>query len=325
MMKNISLLIIFLFAFRGLDVCAADSVGAAGRLELRQRLDSLEVEKQTLKRLGKPLFELEAAASRLRDTLLAMRPNTTLPEQPQSSSGKSFSLPFSLLTSISGIPFAPRNFFDWFIIATGVVALVSGFLLVIGILHTARAKKRRAAPPKAKSAAKTTKTKNVKNNISKRMNLAPAENSGAAPAPEIPKIAPLPAQPSAALPQTPSNAFGGYDFSAKRSGPLRAETQNKKDLPNVNNNVNDEKTIALLRERVLSAPAPERQTAAAPLFVNSDQLPPPKTSAPAPRPAADSRHLVMAASKEGLSAQEISKRHQISIDQVNLILRMAKK
>ncbi|MDR2728324.1 MAG: hypothetical protein LBB56_04270 [Chitinispirillales bacterium] len=299
MMKKFSFLMAFLLLLRAFDVFAVDSSAAAERLELRQRLDSLEVEKQTLKRLGKPLFELETAASRLRDTLSAMRVQTT-PSEQQSSSGKSFSLPFSLPSSLSGISFAPRNFFDWFIIATGVVALISGFLLVIGILHTARVKKRRAAAPKTKGAKN-----NATNNVSKRMNLAHQENHGAVPAPEIPKITPMPAQTSA--------AFGGYDFSAKRPGQLKTETQNKNEARG------DEKTIALLRERILNAPAPEQQTASAPLFVSSDQLPQPSNA------AVSSHELVIAASKEGLNAQEISKRHQISVDQVNLILRMANK
>jgi len=316
-MKNLSLLILsFLLLLFAFNVYASDSISSAERLELRQRLDSLEVEKQTLKRLGKPLSELETAAAQLRDTLSTMRVHTVSLEQH--SSDKSFSLPFSLPASLSGISFAPRNLFDWFIIAVGVVALLSGFLLVIGIIHAARAKKRRTAVPKAKAV----KTKDTKDKTVKRMNLAPQENYTVQ-APEIPKIAPtpMPAHTPEPAPQMPPPSFGGYDFAGRRPSLPNTETQNKKET------MGDTKTIALLRERIMSAPAPEQQTAAVPLFVNDDQPPPPKTApvSAAPPAAANAQELVMAASKEGLNAQEISKRHQISIDQVNLILRMAKK
>ena|GEM_PF-1970456 len=314
------------FIFTGaLNVFAVDSVSAADRLELRQRLDSLEVEKQTLKRMGKPLSELESAASQLRDTLKALRGHTA--PSSAASSDKSFSLPFALPFSLPSwvsqiSSFTPRNAFDWFIVAVGVVALLSGFLLVIGIIYTARAKKRRAraAAPKAKS-----KDKPKEKPVSKRINLAPQENYPAALAPEIPKITPMPAPAptSAAAPQTPPPAFGGYDFSGRLNGQLKTEARDKKEISN------DDKVLALLRDRILAAPDPQKETAATPLFVTADQPPPPPPKmAPAsiaPPAGASAQELIMAASQEGLNAQEISKRHQISIDQVNLILRMAKK
>jgi len=318
-MRSLSLLITSLLLICTFNVYAADTVSAAGRVELLLRLDSIEVEKQTLKRQGKPLRELETAASQIRDSLAAMRAHIA-PSEQQRSSEKNFSLPFSLpfssavSNSFSKIAFSPRNFFDWFIIVVGIVAVLSVFLLVIGVLHTARAKKRRAgaAAPKAKS-----KDKSKEKAVSKRMNLAPQENHTAAQLPEIPKMAPMP------QPQTPPPSFGGYDFAGRVNlNGQSAEAQNKKEVSN-----SDDKVLALLKERILSASAPEQQTAAAPLFVTGEQAPPPKISPAfsAPPVGASAQELVMSASQEGLSAQEISKRHQISIDQVNLILRMAKK
>ena len=314
-MRILPLLILSLFLTGAADISAADSTGASERLELLLRLDSLEVEKQTLKRQGRPLRELETAAAQLRDSLSAMRGHIAPSAHRESASGKSFSLPFSLPASLAGIPLAPRNLLDWVIVGVGAVALLSGLLLIIGILSAARAKKRRAASPNAK-AVKKDKAQ------SKRMNLAPPENYTAAQPPEIPKIAPMPAAP-----QTPP-AFGGYDFAGRGGAQFSAETQNKRET--LSPAPDDEKTIALLRERILSASAPQtQQTASAPLFVTADQPPAPSKPAPfsAPFAAANAtpQELVLSASQEGLSAQEISKRHQISIDQVNLILRMAKK
>ncbi|MDR0306184.1 MAG: hypothetical protein LBI42_05010 [Chitinispirillales bacterium] len=283
------------------EVCASVESDTEQRLELRHRLDSLEVEKQTLKRQGKPLSELETMAAQLRDTLSTLR---AIPESvhQEAQASKSFpffsSLPFSFPQWV--LSFHPRSFFDWIIVATGLVALLSGFLLIIGIIHTLRAKKRNAKPKM----------------VGRRINLAASsDRESAITAPEIPKIDPNVQPPS---------GFSGYDFAGRRPDQVKSRVQNKTPLA-------DDNPIDRLRERIRNAEPSEQQTAAAPLFASappeSPQLPklPHQLKQQYSASGLSTQELVMAASQEGLNAQEISRRCQISIDQVNLILRMAKK
>jgi hypothetical protein len=57
----------------GFAACVFAAPPADRGLELRQRLDSIEVETQVRKRQGKSIEDLEAASADLRDTLVGLR------------------------------------------------------------------------------------------------------------------------------------------------------------------------------------------------------------------------------------------------------------
>jgi ABC-type transporter Mla subunit MlaD len=99
---------------------------------LRQRLDSLEVETQVRKRSGKPIDALEAASAQLRDSIVGMR--SALPPEavpvPAGGDGAFFERTVSAFASFldSAFSFKPAGLFDWIIVSTGVVAVLSGLL-----------------------------------------------------------------------------------------------------------------------------------------------------------------------------------------------------
>ncbi|NLG16910.1 MAG: hypothetical protein GX556_06205 [Fibrobacter sp.] len=109
--------------------------------EISQLLDSLDLEKQARKRAGNPITEIETRQSQLIDSLhtirKAIQSQTLIPEP--------------LPHKPSNLPFPPRNIFDWIIIFVGVAAIISGLMLITGILRNFKRKQRitdkKPAPP----------------------------------------------------------------------------------------------------------------------------------------------------------------------------------
>jgi hypothetical protein len=130
-------------------ILIAGPVLADSREALRQRLDSINVEVQVRKRMGKPIDDLETAAAVLRDSIVGMRSASPYAaDEPSGASDSSFlSSIGSMLSSLAGsaVSFRPTGLFDWIIVSTGVVAVLSGLLLFIGIVAGRRKGKKKTA------------------------------------------------------------------------------------------------------------------------------------------------------------------------------------
>lgn len=275
---------------------------------LRQRLDSLNVEMQLRKRGGKPIDDLEAESAVLRDSIVGLRASPAGGGLPAESppGGSVWDRGVAAIASFldSALSFKPSGLFDWVIVGTGVVALLSGLLLFIGLVAGRRkgaAAKNKAMPPEAR-----------------KVNLAPQTSR-------------QPAVP-AALP----DAFPGARGAAYRYNGLPAAAAPGPMLPS---QIPPEfETLMQNLRDAASAPQP------APAMEDALPPPPPPPKTPPPSqlivegtgasasarrganiPKAGSPgfgELVAADSKSGLSDVEISRKYQISVDQVRLMLRM---
>jgi len=307
-------------------VFAAPAVTDPG-LALRHRLDSLEVEKQVRKRQGKPIEDLEAVSAELRDSLVGLRasvPQAAPPkeaEQGLSSFGK---IPY--IEEI--LSFRPTGAFDWVIVGTGAVALLSGLVLVIGLF--AGRKKKRAAVPK-------------KQQVSRKINLAPTatqravpEASGSEPPPPRDSVAEFQSLVENLRKVAPASpqAAGAPPFPLREPEPRGYAPLPKVPSPLVTNELEPRKAAP-------TPPPPPPPAPPPPLIVNAPETPPSpiseglsgkplasevlsvRTPTTPPGPAVGAfSDLVIVAAKDGLGELEISRRYQLSVDQVRLILRM---
>ena len=126
---------------------SADGNPAASRSRLTARLDSLEMEKQAVKRQGLPLDELEKASESVKDSLNLLKPALEAGDrepidQPKAveRSGTRFSAILSLL------PYKPAGMFDWAVIAVGAVAIVSAVVLLLNMLSGFTRKRKKNTP-----------------------------------------------------------------------------------------------------------------------------------------------------------------------------------
>ena len=145
----VSICALCLFAQRS---AAQDSLSISKRF-LSEKLDSIEVEKQLHKRKGESIEELEKAAESLKDSIAAIRGR--LPASPQPAE----SAPGSGLT-IANRPqqtpgwtgpigrYLPKTFFDWMVDVVGLAAIISGIVLVFGIvgMFSRRFRKKNSRP-----------------------------------------------------------------------------------------------------------------------------------------------------------------------------------
>ncbi|GBU22042.1 hypothetical protein R80B4_01945 [Fibrobacteres bacterium R8-0-B4] len=291
-------------------------VHADSRDTLRQRLDSLEVETQVRKRSGKPIDDLEAAGAALRDSLVAMRSNMPPagPEPEGTPGGSFFSSIGAEISSFleSAVSFKPNGLFDWIIVGTGVVAVLSGLLLFIGILAGGRKGKKKVAAP----------------NEPKRINLA------AAPADTLPIL------PDAAQPKPVS----GSTYNIKGLPETAAQIPPPPVPPALEELFGNLRNIATQQ----SQPQPPQSAPPAPTAFQPPPPPPPPAplqppSAPMPLIAAATDQppstrtkganipqmgspgfsdSVAADAESGMSDVEISRKYHIPTDQVRLMLRM---
>ncbi len=111
----------------------------AHRQELMNRLDSIEQAKQEMKRLGRPLLQLEELEKAVKDSIVILRSRIDARKQvvvgtPRSDTSESYAF--------------PHDAFDWFLVVLGGIALISALLLFIGIIQSiVRGRKRpRRAP-----------------------------------------------------------------------------------------------------------------------------------------------------------------------------------
>lgn len=120
----------------------------ARKHELSRRLDSIELEKQRLKRRGEDLSDLERDAALLKDSIFMLRSAISNEEgiaaHPDTSRAfRGFNLE----------QYLPRNPFDWIVVVMGAVAVLSGVVLVVGLFQSrfgrGRGRSGRAARPRS--------------------------------------------------------------------------------------------------------------------------------------------------------------------------------
>jgi hypothetical protein len=105
------------------------------RLHLIAQNDSIDLLKQSYKRKGLPLTELEEKQDSIHDTLKSIN------KQIQNSKPSSVQTSL-LLDLISYIPMKPNTIFDWIIIIVGIIAVISGLFLIFGIFSMAASRKK---------------------------------------------------------------------------------------------------------------------------------------------------------------------------------------
>jgi hypothetical protein len=110
---------------------------------LTQRLDSIEVEKQIKKRSGQPLEDLEEKTASLRDSLASIKSHLV---DPSYHPAPPTPHRFGSLKSMLPDNFQPKNIFDWIIVIIGAIAIISGFILMIGVFRSSSAKKQQVRP-----------------------------------------------------------------------------------------------------------------------------------------------------------------------------------
>lgn len=106
------------------------------RMDLITQSDSIDLLKQSFKRKGMALTELEEKQKAIHDTLKYL--NNQI--QKIKFSPTRTSIP-DLIRSIS---LKPDTIFDWIIIVVGIIAIISGVFLVFGVFSIARSKKKRS-------------------------------------------------------------------------------------------------------------------------------------------------------------------------------------
>lgn len=115
---------------------------------LSARLDSIEMEKQDRKRQGKPLDDLETESKRIHDSIVLLRTELSSVAEPVAGDDEETGERSSFLTTLKSF-FNPGSIFDWILIIVGIVALLSGIVLVAGLAHTLSLKKKSKSRPKA--------------------------------------------------------------------------------------------------------------------------------------------------------------------------------
>ncbi|MDO5576663.1 MAG: hypothetical protein Q4F84_06245 [Fibrobacter sp.] len=102
----------------------------SGINNLNEKIDSLNLEKQIFKRNGKSIIEHESAIANLRDSLHRIQNQIQKAVIKAPTTNKT--------PKVSSI--LPRNYFDWIIVITGVMAIISGFVLILGIIKNVKNK-----------------------------------------------------------------------------------------------------------------------------------------------------------------------------------------
>ncbi len=123
----------------------------SAKKSLSAQLDSIEVEKQMRKRKGKSLADLEKISEKIRDSIAVLRAHFIDISESDSKYRKRFPGKTCFNFFIKSLK-KPKNFFDWIIIIVGIIAVLSGTVLIAGLIHTfffknGRKSGRQQAPP----------------------------------------------------------------------------------------------------------------------------------------------------------------------------------
>ncbi len=103
-----------------------------------ERLDSLELEKQWLKRKGRSIEDLERATDLIKDSIVAIRTRIAAGEggvADRKQTGEEVVAPVSRMSLLwrDWCSFLPKTIFDWIVVAITGLAVISGVVLIIGI------------------------------------------------------------------------------------------------------------------------------------------------------------------------------------------------
>ena len=133
--------VIFLIGIK--DSIADQDDNAISRKEiLSAKLDSLEMQKQVRKRKGELLEDLEDECRRVHDSIAALRVEIVGTDEMVAWRKKAAGEE-SFAASLLRLFFKPANVFDWIIIIVGFIAVLSGVVLIIGLIHSITKRTRR--------------------------------------------------------------------------------------------------------------------------------------------------------------------------------------
>src|SRR5512133_614595 len=139
MLSKVSYMLLLLFGsivlFKG-DAAAVEQKATTEAIELRNRLvqkiDSLDIEKQRLKRTGENFEDIEAQQSLYGDSLHALKQSIQSGLQ-QPAGQEPVLLPFSIRDFVN-----PKSSLDWVILITSTIAVLSFMFMIIAIIRTRR-------------------------------------------------------------------------------------------------------------------------------------------------------------------------------------------
>jgi hypothetical protein len=306
-------------------------------LELRNRLDSIEVEIQARKRSGSPIGDLEAITANLRDTLSGMReqiaaayPSGTPSET--TDRGLSFDWIAGIIPE-SILSFRPKELFDWIIVGTGAVAVLAVLILLMGIFtgrkrkHKNRASAKKPAIRKVNLAPPTAKNKTIDTGpeINYGGNIGNASGDGGGGenlhslVEHLRKLSPQPDNSN--YPMSPASSINAAPFTPPPipSAPsVNTASFTPPPMPQTSHNDYQMPPPAPPTGNVPFTPPPMPPAEPPPLILNAPEPPPPRAT------GEDLNGLIINAASDGLNEAEIAKLHQVSVDQVRLILRMSK-
>lgn len=254
-----------------LPVClAADQTSIQKRQILTERLDSLELEKQIRKRMGLSLEDLEKISEQVKDSIVAARRPIAMGEESVQQSVESSTDSSAPSAQKVWRRFVPKNMFDWIVAAVGIVAVISGLVLVVGLLglffRRAR-KKKKPAPPLHEIFAATS-------------------GSGS----------------QIALPKVPTGATESKDDNLDQIRQMIRKSQNSAATGG---------GVGLRENSRTASELPDAKSGGTGSAADTGD-------------PSETKNRVIAAAREGLDVQEISRRFHLSVDKVSLILRIAR-
>jgi hypothetical protein len=116
---------------------------------LIQKIDSLDLEKQLLKRQGQPVTEIENRQKEIIDSLNSIR------KIIQTATTERISVVSKSPPENKFLFFKPQGYFDWLILIIASIAGISGLILLIGIIKTLSVKKNKKTSRTGLQAAQT--------------------------------------------------------------------------------------------------------------------------------------------------------------------------
>jgi hypothetical protein len=145
-----SLLAAIIVGFFPLCVHAENTV-TSRKHALSEKLDSVDLEKQLRKRRGESLEDLEKTAESLKDSIAIVKQQLPgISTEAQDSNGKNAGVGERAAGWVRPFQkFLPRTFIDWMVDIIGLIAIISGVVLIIGIfglLSKKFNKKKKEAP-----------------------------------------------------------------------------------------------------------------------------------------------------------------------------------
>jgi len=116
---------------------------------LIQRIDSLDLEKQVLKRQGQPVAEIENTQKEIIDSLNSIR------KIIQTTNAERLTVINKSSPENKFLFFKPQGYFDWLILIIASIAGISGLILLVGIIKTLSIKKNKKSSRTSLQAAQS--------------------------------------------------------------------------------------------------------------------------------------------------------------------------